>query len=250
MLRAYFDAGETSRGHRNYYMGGYVAPENSWVTFNRTWRRLLRDNDLEFFHMTDYVARQGRYKAWSESQRLGVMKRIVTYIGRTATLGVSAAVSMADYAALTPESKKLIGTPYSICAGACVGRVARRLRDLGINQRVAYVFELGDAGQGAVKNGMANVFSDPRHRERYLVQCYDFKSKRTNALGLQAADVLAFETGRFVPRAIRGDTSQALRKSFEALLVGVRHSGVLFAAKELDGLVKANRDFVEALGQD
>lgn len=69
MLRAYFDAGLKFRPRRVFYIAGYVGFRADWTLFNRKWRDLLRRNDLPYFHMTDYVARQGCYKGWSEAQR-------------------------------------------------------------------------------------------------------------------------------------------------------------------------------------
>lgn len=60
---AYFDAG---RQRNVFCIAGYVGCSNDWTVFNRKWRAMLRENDLPHFHMTDYVARQDRYKDWKE----------------------------------------------------------------------------------------------------------------------------------------------------------------------------------------
>lgn len=113
------------------------------------------------------------------------------------------------------------------------------LRESNIEEEITYVFELGDRGQGTVRVAFEEIFSHESSRRQYMVHGFAFKPKQKTP-GLQAADVSAFETGRYVPRMLASDPPPP-RKCFERLLGALPHTGILFDAKRLAGLVAARR---------
>jgi hypothetical protein len=108
VLRAYFDAGLKMKQPRVFYVAGYVGRHDGWTLFNRKWRDLLRRNDLPYFHMTDYVAKQGPYKGWSADKRTAVMKR-------DARLG--------DHS--NRDDRDILPDPYALCLTSCIAKTAR-----------------------------------------------------------------------------------------------------------------------------
>ena len=61
-------------------VAGYVWPFEKWKLFQRQWRRMLRDNDLKFFHMTDFETFNGVYKGWTRRRHDSVIKRVIRII--------------------------------------------------------------------------------------------------------------------------------------------------------------------------
>src|SRR5438034_9570936 len=76
MLRAYFDRSELPK-YGIAVVAGYLSHVDLWDRFEPDWRKILRLEGLEFFHMADYVARQGPYKGWSDRRRLKVIKQLI-----------------------------------------------------------------------------------------------------------------------------------------------------------------------------
>lgn len=239
-LRAYFDAGLQEKT-RVYYVAGYVGFPDDWKVFDRKWRAFLRRNNLPHFHMTDYVARVEHYKGWSDSLRLAIMQRIVALVAGSVRLGVAMALLLDDYDRLSAEDKKLIPDTYGLCLTACVAKTARLLHDSGIRTaEIDYVFESGDAGQGRTRVALEELFANPATRKQYALRSLTFEPKASFP-GLQLADVLAWETGRYVPRAL-GWESSPLRKSFRGLLENNQHSGGVIDYAFLSNLVARERE--------
>jgi len=239
MLRAYFDAGFKSKPRRVFYVAGYVGFPNDWLRFNRKWRELLRRNNLPYFHMTDFVARTGFYKGWPEERRLAVMKRIVTLGSNAVRLGVAATLLPDDYERLSESDRKLIPNPYGLCLSACIAKTARLLQRQGVTDPVAYVFESGDPGQGTTKLALEELLANPAKRKAYAFHSLTYADK-AEAMGLQLADVFAFETGRYVPHALGWESSE-VRKSFQALQAGNSHYAMLFDFEELSKIAAKRR---------
>jgi hypothetical protein len=232
MLRAYFDAGLQPKT-RVYYIAGYVGFPDDWKIFDRKWRALLRQNDLPHFHMTDYEAGKNRlYREWSPSRRLAVMDRIVTLASNERRLGIATALLLADYDRLSEDERRALPPDvYGLCLTACIGRTAGLLHDRGMIGPIDYIFESGDAGQGTTKRHLEELFAIPANRKKYVYNSLDFAPK-AKFPGLQLADILAWETGRFVPRALEWVTSPE-RQSFRALLEGNEYHSMLFDYDEL-----------------
>ncbi len=236
-LVAYFDAGLKPKPRRVFYIAGYVGRSTGWQTFNRKWRGLLRRNDLPYFRMTDFVARIGPYKDWSEPKRLAVMKRIVALASDASRLRVAATLLPDDYDRLPLEDKARIPSPYGLCLSACIARTAALFRGQGIAEPVDYVFESGDEGQGTVKQTLDEIFEKPAARTKYAYGSLRFAGK-TDFPALQLADILAYETGRFVPFVLGWDTSP-VRKGFQAMLDdGNPYVSMLFNFEELSNIAR------------
>ncbi len=239
MLRAYFDAGFQPQT-RVYYVAGYVGFPDHWTVFNRKWRAFLRRNGLPYFHMTDYVAGKNRYyRNWSDPKRIAVMERIVALAAEAVRLGMAAALHLDDYDRMSAEDQKLIPEPYGLCLTACIAKTARLLHRSGITTEIDYVFESGDAGQGRTRVALEELFANSAKKKQCALHSLTFEPK-ARFPGLQLADVLAWETGRYVPLAL-GWKSSPLRKSFRGLLVSNQHSGVLFDFDNLSQMAARER---------
>ena len=60
-LTAYLDAGRTSSV---LTVAGYVSDDDRWQSFEAEWQDILAGYGIEFFHTTDFEARQKDYKRW------------------------------------------------------------------------------------------------------------------------------------------------------------------------------------------
>jgi hypothetical protein len=236
MLQGYFDSGERKRV---YYTAGYIAFPQSWKLFNTKWRRFIGRNHLPYFHMTDYVARKDLYSDWSEEKRMAVMKHIVFIASETPKLGVGSALLLDDYARLSPEDSALIPAPYGLCLSTCLSMTARILAKRRVRHSINYVFEKGDTGQGTTKSILEELFAIPGNRRKFAFHALFF-ARKAEYPGLQLADVFAWETGRFIPKALGWDTEPE-RRSFLGLRKGNEHSAMLWDYEKLVALAQQRR---------
>lgn len=159
------------------------------------------------------------------------MQRIVALATETARLGIGAAFLLDDYERLSEDDRSLLPDPYGLGLTACIAKTARRLHQLGIVGAVDYIFESGDRGQGSTKRALEEVFAISDKKKKFAFNSLSFGSK-AEFPGLQLADVLAYETGRFVPLALGWDSSPE-RKCFQALRERNEHYAMLFDFDEL-----------------
>jgi hypothetical protein len=246
-LLGFFDAGFQPQT-RVYYIAGYVGTPDHWKVFNRKWRAFLRRNNLPHFHMTDYIAGKNRYyRDWTAAKRSAVMDRILALAVESdrfgsGRFGMAAALRLDDYERLSAEDKDLIPDLYGICLTACLSKTARLLHNYGLTTaEIDYVFEAGDRGQGRVRVALEELFAKPATRKHYSFRSLTFAGKG-DFPGLQLADVLAWETGRYVPLALGEAAPRTLREPFRKLLVGNRHHGVLFDYASLSDMAERERE--------
>src|SRR5579872_4678568 len=69
MYSAYFDASGTKRTPV-LTLGGFVSTVAKWERFEKQWARILKANDVSFFHMTEFASSKGEFADWKgDSER-------------------------------------------------------------------------------------------------------------------------------------------------------------------------------------
>jgi hypothetical protein len=151
----------------------------------------------------------------------------------------------ADYEKLSSTDQALLHSPYVIGTLSCLRDVAGWLEEKSDEEAVvAYVFEDGIKGSGRLTDAFSGT--SPEMRERYRYRSLTFGGKR-DFLPLQAADLLAYETYRVMPRE-RGQSSRPVRKSLMSLLNGVDLRGLYWTPLGLRQLVEGIRADAESRG--
>lgn len=186
MLNGHYDE---SYDKRVYAVGGFLATRMSWSTlFEPAWASLLRRNDLDFFHMTDYETRRGPYKDWDNEKRLFEIKEALTIIERTVRFGVGVAIEQSVFDVIGPRLG--VRHPYHLCAHWCLLKVAIWRRDNDpTDARIASFFECGAQGAGDLKAGIDELLSV----HSAAVSGPLTFAKKTELLPLQAGDIMAYE---------------------------------------------------------
>jgi len=251
MPRAYLDLGATYDAPPSarepsgtvgvISMAGYLADPGSWISFNRKWRRLLRDNDVPdmIFHMNKFETRQGLYNGWSNAHRDSFIKKLLTILTDHVTLGVAGGVVTVDYYSFSEEDREILGSPYRLCASSVMGDLARWLQKNGVEEKVSYVFELGDEGQGIFRLALNELLHRRSIREKFRIESADFRTK-AEATGLQTGDIAAYEVCKHIPR-VMGTVPRPTRKSMSHLLSRVPHIGKFFSRPELEHMLAVQK---------
>ena len=81
---AYFDeSGHPSDPNAHgFAVGGCVARVESWKTFNQEWSGVLREFNLQWFHMRDFAHRRGPFIGWSEDRRRALLAQLIGLMTR------------------------------------------------------------------------------------------------------------------------------------------------------------------------
>jgi len=188
-------------------MCGYLCNVEKWESFNREWESEMVRTGLKdgpgYFHMTDFNAKDGVYKPWSQEKRDQCFNQLLNIIDDLAAesviaLGSAVGVVRSHYESLTEDEKwRLGGSQFGFCSSVLIGQTARALMEHGIFEPVRYSFELGDECSGLVVNEINGMVSRGGEMGQYVLAA-ELEDKRRFP-GLQAADILAFEVCRYLP---------------------------------------------------
>lgn len=199
---------------------GFISDDERWGEFSSKWDKAVRDEwGLSAWHQADYAARQEEFKDWPRDEesekRLDYLLDLI--LGHT--LGfVSIAFPRFIFDAYYASSKPIEGIYLATTLVTLIETYALPLP--GPERRpVALVFESGAQGSHYVQRGFDSV-PPPRGGERFRFVSLTFAGKHDFA-GLQAADILAYETHRNVRRLVNKEKRRArypLRKLLDSAL--------------------------------
>ncbi len=232
IFTAYFDESGTPHDSRFVVVAGYLAAVGAWRRFNARWGAVLAAYKVPYFHMREYAHSIGAYDGWKgkEAKRARFLKTLIKQIERGPRYGFRAIVDVLGwkianqkYGLDTPEIDGGVAC-YPLAGKLCVELVKLwcRKHQFPFNG-VEFVFHNGNPDKGKlirrleIDYGITPVL-DPRLRGQVPVP------------GVQAADLLASETGKQAPQIARGsfDGSRDPRKSFVGLEFGVAISTVVY----------------------
>jgi hypothetical protein len=199
ILKGYFDESGTHDGSKAISVAGYLSTPEKWLTFEREWKAAKDAYGLEFFHMTDFVARQEEYANWSDAERGERLFSLIAIINRNVIASVGFALPVRDYYRIfSKTAKRYAGGPYGLAAISCFMDAAKAIRAQLPDARIAYVFERGVKGKGQVMKVFDRVCDDFELRETNRLASLTYEDKRDFS-PLEAADILAYELYRHLP---------------------------------------------------
>lgn len=214
---AYFDESGTHSGSDVLTVAGYISSSDGWRIFSAGWQAALTDYSLDHFHMTDFANQAPPFDAWTESKRRECLGRLIKIINETAFGSVAISLSPKSFDVIfSVRAKAICGGAYGLATSACFLDLAESLRSSPeIDGWIAYVFESGAAGAGQVSKVFTANERDPKSKEHLRLLSLRFENKR-QFLPLQAADILAYELHKDIPRWL-GARSRPRRFPLKAL---------------------------------
>ena len=190
MLCAYLDSSTVEPiGARILSVAGLFGEAVPWQEFGLRWQEILNPEAIEYFRMSEFENRVGKYAGWSNDKRVEFIKSLVDALRIAKPLATGCQVDLDAYDGLTEIEKKSLGSPYCLGAQWAIRYVAKTLRRVPPGEMVAYVFEHGDPGRGELQSTFATASA--RYRDKMRLASLDFAGKELPQL--QAADLMAYE---------------------------------------------------------
>lgn len=201
MLKAFMDeSGHSDDPRCNFVgMGGIVADETAWITFDDAWKSALDEFiDGHPFHMKDFVRfpLEGLYKGWDEQRRREFLSRLVHTILDSGCRFVGCVVSLSDFNQLPDRCRLALIDPYYV-AFQTVTRGMALIAGEGISclsGSIVLIYsqqkEFGATGLGRASQLWVAQHNDEDYGKwmgTYSTGCPD------KILELQAADLFAYE---------------------------------------------------------
>jgi hypothetical protein len=213
ILQAYFD--ESQRKTGLLCVAGFVFAAPQAKKFSKEFSAVF--GRYGGFHMVDLVARRQGFKGISEADRDLLIREAVRIVAQRFTYGVAVAANVAEYDAIAPKFMTGFKSPYSfLChmAMTAVPLIARKHSD---PSPVTYIFEAGHSDRAEAEAFVGLMGTTEESRKHYRYSGHAFLPK-ADAIPLQAADLLAWEVGKFRDETLPG--YRDFRKSLEALTEG------------------------------
>lgn len=265
-IYGYFDESGTHKGSPAFSLGGFLGKADEWGAFQFEWEAALKDFGLPFFHMASFESRLKGYD-WSEDVRRERINRLLEIIHRHVLGSFGIVFPLAEYDAVFPEDeippgpnvewlapgiagpgaprpgdappnepdirpgaiRRKSGGPYGLAATMLFRSVAEWVVGLPGDPCVAYVMEQGAVGAGQTLKFFQDNYADDNQRRSLRLLSLSFEDKR-RFTPLQAADLLAYELHKHLPRQL-GQEKRPTRYTLIELAKSPRSWGTVDAAE-------------------
>lgn len=192
LLRAFFDESERENGL--LCVAGYVFAPNQ----ARTLAKEFLDEFEQYggFHMKELVHKRKGYKNISDNERSRLVQSAVNIVRERFSYGVAVTVNKHEYEAQAPRFIRGFKNAYPFLCHLAMFAVPRIAEKNGDRRPVHYVFEAGHPFEKEAMFAVGQAMQVPELKTQYRYEGHSFLSK-ADAVPLQAADLLAWETAKF-----------------------------------------------------
>ena len=202
VLKIYMDETGIHDDAEMVAVGGYIARPRTWRDWTKHWnihKRRVPDGrkSIGVFHSTDCANYWGEFEGWTVEIRDPYVAQLLPVMPAHELAGIVIGVNLVHLAAAfkeCPNLEEMFGTPYTACFQWAISIIMEIATERGNGERMAFIHEVNDY--------KADVFKSFDYVKTYL---NPKKIPMTIGFGtkaeyppLQAADVLAYEGGKFL----------------------------------------------------
>jgi len=183
-------------------VGGYISRPKHWRAWTKDWNAHKRGvppgrRPIDVFHSTDCANYHGEFEGWTKEERDPYVAQLLPIIPSHELAGIVIGVNLRDLSAAMKdhaELSEMFGTPYTACFQWAISIIMEIATEHGKGERMAFVHEVNDFRGEAMR---AFTFVKQFLNPRAIPMTMAFGSK-ADYPPLQAADVLAYEGGKFL----------------------------------------------------
>jgi Protein of unknown function (DUF3800) len=221
---AYLDESGTHDDSPIMLMGGFLANEDQWKSFDKEWQSLLNSFGIPFSHAVDLKHRKKQFKGWPVKKSDEFVLAVNRIREEQLELAVTAIIRKDDYNSIyksAPNPRKLrkdskFGVLFRGCLSAIVSAVTTNL-ELAKQATINFILEDGAKNAHDAERlfelGKSNNLPEWSH----LLGSLTFGQKQS--YGLQAADLLVYASIR-LERDDHGDEPTEIENSPHILSQG------------------------------
>jgi len=210
MFVAYCDEsyGHGKSGDRPYYVvAGYCARVQTWTTFERYWNATMRELGIDDIgcHASKCSNGARRYDGLAPEERREIQYRLIVDIAASRPMmGFVAPIDLQawsahenSYRAELDIDHRKFGVPHIAAMNLCVELVSQILEDVvtPLNEAISFVFDRNTEFGGRAREWFQMSIDRPLMNHHLRLGEFT-QSDRMTAVGLQAADLLAYSAYR------------------------------------------------------
>jgi hypothetical protein len=209
LLKTFMDETGTHEDAELVAVAGYISRPKTWREWTKDWNRAKRP--IKVFHATDCANFRGEFEGWDKDRRDDFVSKLLPVIPAHELAGIVIGIRLdhlEDALKPHPELLEMFGTPYTACFQWAVSIIMEIATERGRGERMAFIHEVNDYKGEAIRAfEYVKQFLNPRS----IPMTIAFGTK-ADYPPLQAADVLAYEGGKFVK-----NPAGKLRRAWTAL---------------------------------
>jgi len=236
MLTAYFDESGTHRESKITAIAGFIGDAETWGSVTSDWHAALAKYNVDSFHMAPCEAGRGEFATANRETRLRLPDELSDLLCRDDLFGFGVGVVNEDWQSVVKGAfLERFPTPYSLCFEGCIQQLLAWMGKYNAVEPVRLVF----AEQNEYRDRAKEVHENYRRDSRYgaILQSFTFEQAKQSP-PLQAADMLAYETYRYLSRG--EDETPSIRPVLSKFIARNRAlEGWLYDREGLDYLVNA-----------
>ncbi len=211
LITAYFDESGTHEGSEVVVVAGFVSGVSKWELFTREWKHCLDDWGIESFHMSDFESRHGPFKLWTKVEHKKRLNKLLALIHEHTLMSIGCGIPKESFDRIVSKEAKIIcGDAYGLAAITCFRNLADIAKRPEVDGWLDCIMEQGAKGAGALLLIQQEESKSPEWMNNNRIISLDFRDRRLFP-PLQAADILAYELYKHIPRNLRGDTRWPIR---------------------------------------
>lgn len=201
-FKAYYDSsGKNDNVSKLLTLAGFSAPENIWSRFEIEWKKVLINNNIQYFHMSDAKSLRGNFdprNGWDENRANNLVKDLLNVIGKFRTKRFetySCSIILSDYRR-AKQAVTSLRSPEAICVNFCVGGLQLANEDLNLPKSIRLFFDQNET----FLNTIYTVWDREKNKDKtsgwpkQIISIDAVNSKTTYPI--QAADMFAWMINR------------------------------------------------------
>jgi len=186
----------------------YISSKAQWDEFVRNWNDVLRDEEFDYMHMAEFVAKPDAghkpFCDWDNTKKNRVYEKLASIINSRVRKGFGVAVPKEAYDRIAPQwyKDRFAKDHYTYAVHCCIGLIAKWRAQYNITSPVHYVFDQGSP-QAQIRAVWDVLASYKPTAEKFGLRPkgWGFQDKRIYK-PLQAADILAWQMRNHMRRVM------------------------------------------------
>ena len=202
MLKTFMDETGIHDDAEMVAVGAYISRPKHWRSWTKDWnihkRRVPNGRKpIDVFHSTDCAAFKKEFEGWDKPDRDSYVAQLLPIIREHelagVVIGIHLPILQAEFNA-KPQLKEMFGEPYTSCFQWAISTIMEIATDRGHGERMVFIHEVNNY-KGDALNSFEYVKTYLNPRKIPMTMAFGTKAEYPP---LQAADVLAYEGGKFL----------------------------------------------------
>jgi hypothetical protein len=208
-------------------VGGWIATELEWKRLEGSWQRYIDDENsnsdpnqqITRFHATEMNCKKGEFENWDHPKCMRFSRKLIKTLAKRQMGAIATGCNMDAVQEIWPKGDKdtLKRRTYVLCMKQTMVDLAHLMEEYFPGDKVLVVHDHG-SWDGAVLEGYNLMIDEPVWKRGKIFEGLVSKSSSDpSAIGLQAADMIAYEVFRGI-KAKTADKDAQMRGAMKEFL--------------------------------